>query len=112
MKLSNWERATIERKKITHYILNSGHPDNGGKAAFFFSLGFNQNQWERLALAFRKLAATAEITKRMETFHGCKYVIEGRMDTPCGKSPMVRTVWIIDRGADIPRLVSAYPCPE
>ena len=31
----------VEEEKITEYLLNSAHPDNGGKAAFFQKLGFN-----------------------------------------------------------------------
>jgi hypothetical protein len=93
-------------------LLDPAHPDNGGKAAFFLSLGFNQEDWQKLALAFRKLAARAEIAKSVETSHGCKYIVDGRIETPVGKSPAVRTIWIIDRGAEAPRLVSAYPCQE
>jgi len=112
MKLPNPESAIIERGKVADYLLNPAHPDNGGKAAFFLALGFNQDDWEDLALAFRKLAGRAEITKRVASSHGCKYIVEGRIETPGGKSPAVRTVWIIDRGADAPRLVSAYPSQE
>jgi hypothetical protein len=36
----------------------------------------------------------------METVHGKKYIIEDTIETPSGKSPVVRTVWIIDRGED------------
>jgi hypothetical protein len=112
MKLPNSGSAMVEREKIADYLLNPAHPDNGGKAAFFLSLGFNEDDGQELALAFRRLAGRAEITKSVESSHGCKYVVEGRIETPGGKSPTVRTVWIVDRGADVPRLVSAYPCPE
>ena len=36
----------------------------------------------------------------------------GRIETPSGKTPLVRTVWIVDRGFDAPRLVTAYPQEE
>jgi hypothetical protein len=112
MKLPNSGSGIVEREKVVDYLLNPAHPDNGGKAAFFLSLGFNQDNWRNLALAFCRLAGRAEITKSVETSHGCKYIVEGRIETPGGKSPIVRTVWIIDRGADAPRLVSAYPRQE
>jgi hypothetical protein len=112
MKLPNPGSATIEREKVVDYLLNPMHPDNGGKAAFFLSHGFNQDDWQNLARAFRNLAGSAEITKSVETSHGCKYIVEGRIETPGGKAPVVRTVWIVDRGADVPRLVSAYPRQE
>ena len=35
VKLPNIVLAVVEREKITEYLLNPAHPDNGGKAAFF-----------------------------------------------------------------------------
>ncbi|HEV7374892.1 MAG TPA: hypothetical protein VGN95_09260 [Pyrinomonadaceae bacterium] len=46
------------------------------------------------------------------TVHGKKYIIDDMIEMPSGKSPVVRTVWIIDRGEDAPRLVTAYPHEE
>jgi hypothetical protein len=35
VKLRNAHLAIVERSKIVDYLLNSAHPDNGGKALFF-----------------------------------------------------------------------------
>jgi len=114
MKLPNLGSAIIEREKVTNYLLNSSHPDNGGKAAFFLSLGFDPGDWLSLAMAFRRLAERVEITKSVETSHGCKYIVEGRIESPGGKSPVVRTIWIVDRGAIGQRLsvpgIRNYDC--
>jgi len=112
MRLPNAERAVVEREKITNYLLNPAHPDNGGKAAFFLALGYNRDDWASLASALRRLAVATEVAKSMETAHGIKYVLDGRMETPGGKTPVVRTIWIVDHGLDTPRLVTAYPCEE
>jgi hypothetical protein len=48
----------------------------------------------------------------METVHGKKYIVDGAIETPSGKTPVVRTVWIVDEGSDVPRLVTAYPREE
>ena len=109
MKLSNAERAVVEREKIADYLLNAAHPDNGGKAAFFLSLGFRQEEWQTLAAAFRRLAEKFDIHNSMRSAHGRKYILDGRIETPSGKRPIVRTVWIVDRGVEMPRLVTAYP---
>lgn len=109
MKLPNASSAVVEPEKITEYLLNPAHPDNGGKAAFFFSLGFQKDNWQTLASALRKMSEAVEITKSMETSHGCKYIADGRIETPAGKSPMVRVIWIVDQGFDSPRVVTAYP---
>ena len=41
-----------------------------------------------------------------------EYVPLGRLETPTRKTPWVRTIWIIDRGQEAPRLVTAYPQAE
>ncbi len=109
MKLPNGVLAIVEQEKIIEYLLNAAHPDNGGKAAFFLSLGFDREDWQTVAQAFRQLALLADVSSRVESRHGQKYVVDGRMETPSKRSPLVRTVWIIDRGLDTPRLVTAYP---
>ena len=109
MRLPNGHLAVVEREKITEYLLNPEHPDNGGKAAFFVALGFSRVDWHRLADALRKFALMADVTKSMETVHGKKYIVDGEIENPSGKSAWVRTIWIIDAGSDFPRLVTAYP---
>jgi len=112
VRLPNAHLAIVERKKIVDYLLNPAHPDNGGKASFFMALGFRREDWEMLADALRQVALTSTVTQHMETVHGKKYIIDGVIETPIGKTPMVRTVWIIDQGFDVPRLVTAYPHEE
>jgi Domain of unknown function (DUF6883) len=109
MKLPNAQVALVEQEKVVQYLLNPAHPDNGGKAAFFGRLGFDPDHWSVFAAALRKLAVTGEVSKTVESPHGTKYVVVGTMDTVSGESPMVRSVWIVDRGSDVPRLVTAYP---
>lgn len=36
-------------------------------------------------------------------------ICEGELETPSGRRLGVRTIWIIDRGQERPRLVTAYP---
>jgi len=112
MKLSNGEHAVVEQAKIVDYLLNAAHPDNGGKAAFFLSHGFRQDDWDTLAAALRRLAISVEVEKSVESPHGHKYIATGPLEAPSGKSPSVRTVWIVDAGEDAPRLVTAYPRDE
>lgn len=112
MKLPNAGVVKIEREKIADYLLNADHPDNGGKAAFFVALGFHRDDWEPLANTLRMLAITYSVTRSMESAHGKKYIIDGAIETPTGKSPRVRTIWIVDSGKTVPRLVTAYPHEE
>jgi hypothetical protein len=112
MNLPNAPCAVVERSKIVDCILNPAHPENGGKAPFFFSLGFRRNEWEPLAAALLGLAESHHVAKNVVSRHGRKYIVDGRIRTPSGKAPMVRTVWIVDAGREKPRLVTAYPWEE
>jgi hypothetical protein len=112
MKLPNADKAIVEREKIADYLLDSAHPDNSGKAEFFERFGFRRNEWKILADAFLALARTAEVAQSMKSPHGQKYVTVGRIESPNGKTASVRTIWIVDKGLNIARLVTAYPHKE
>ncbi len=109
MRLPHADRVLVEREKITNYLLNPEHPDNGGKAAFFAALGFHRNNWTALASAFESMALDSPVTKSLISAHGEKYIVDGPIESPSGKTPTVGTVWIVERGQDIPRLITAYP---
>lgn len=93
-------------------MLDPAHPDNGGKAEFFESLGFQRGDWKSLGAALLALARQTEVAQSLKSPHGQKYVIIGRIDSPGGKSPRVKTIWIVDRGLKAARLVTAYPHNE
>lgn len=112
MKLPSASNANVEREKIVDYLLNPAHPDNSGKADFFEALGFRRNEWKTLAAAFLALARQTEVAQSMKSPHGQKYVIVGRIESPGGKSPLVKTIWIVDSGLEAARLVTAYPHNE
>jgi uncharacterized protein DUF6883 len=109
MRLPNANLAYVDRSKIVEYLLNRAHPDNGGKAEFFLALGFRISDWEAMAAALRMLAMNSPVSRSMESPHGKKYIVDGAIESPSGNAPMVRTVWIVDIGETIPRLVTAYP---
>lgn len=97
------------RAKITEYLLNSSHPDNGGKARFFCDLGFDQMDPAELATALRRVGVAGDVIHRAESPHGLKFVVDGTLQSPRGPRVTVRTVWIVDAGQSVPRLVTAYP---
>lgn len=112
MTLPNAHLAIVEQEKIVAYLLNPMHPDNGGKATFFQALGFELDRWSELATALRRLALAGKVAKAVESIHGSKYIVEGRIEAPGGRSATVLSVWIVDRGLEAPRLVTAYPRKE
>jgi hypothetical protein len=112
--LRNAHLAVVDRSKVLDYLLNEAHPDNGGKARFFGSIGYSLEDPEDLIQALREVAEHGEVVSRAESVHGEKYVVDGwlSMQTRGSRRWSIRTVWIIDRGNDAPRLVTAYPGQE
>ncbi|MGE0545202.1 MAG: DUF6883 domain-containing protein [Dehalococcoidia bacterium] len=109
MKLPNCERATVAREKITEYLLSTTHRHGGQKAVFFLRYGFSRDSWADFAVELRRHACIYDVAKVNTTEYGTPYRIEGPINVPNGRRPLVRTVWMIDAGTDAPRLISAYP---
>jgi len=107
--LPNAERAAIAQSKIVDYLLSDSHPDGRGKARFFLSHGFSPDEWEALAEALRDLAVAQRVRVAEQTAFGIRYVVEGQLVAPDGRTPRVRVVWFIRTGNEIPELVTAYP---
>lgn len=103
------ENAKIEESKITDYLLALNHRVGAAKARFFISFGFDPGRPSELSDSLKKHAIVNRPTSEVDTGHGIKFVVEGPLASPDGRNPEIRSVWVVDRGVDIPRLVSAYP---
>lgn len=113
VKLRNPHLAVVESRKLVDYLLNASHPDNGGKAKFFASLGFGGGDADRLGVALQAVASDGEVVASTHSVHGEKHVVEGWLVAHTGMHRRtVRTVWIIEAGSVAPRLVTAYPGRE
>ena len=108
-QVPNIDRASVPREKVTDYLLSTEHPVGRHKAHFFVRFGFSLVEWERLAAALVRHLSSQVVTNVETTAFGMRYVVEGIMPTPDGRSPHVRTVWFVDTGAEAPRFVTAYP---
>ena len=109
MKLPNRDKAIIPRNKLVKYLLSETHPYGKSKAKFFLSLGFKQSNVQTLSEALKIIALTAEVSKKVSSPHGEKYILDGSIESPIGKTIRTRTIWIIDKGQKRPRFVTAYP---
>ena len=109
LKLPNADQARIERAKVLNYLLSTSHPDGRSKAAFFSRFGFGAEQWQSFITALRDHGANNEIVEMVVSDYGTRYSVDGMIETPDGRNPYVRTVWIIDTADSEPRLVTAYP---
>lgn len=109
MKLPNSTNAFVPHAKLTDYLLSKTHIVGKLKARFFRSLGFNENNIEKLEEIFLHIASTQDIKTTISSPHGTKYIIDGSVQSPNGKTIHLRTVWIIEVNNDRPRFVTAYP---
>ena len=58
--------------------------------------------------AIREIAVASEVTYSVQSQHGWKYVVDGVL-LAAGVKAELRTVWIVDVGSQVARLVTAYP---
>lgn len=54
-------------------------------------------------------AAEHDVARAESSPFGTRYVVEGIMNAPDGRAPLIRSIWFIERAETIPRFVSAYP---
>ena len=109
MKLPNSDKVQVDEMKIKEYLLSTSHPDGSSKASFFSQVGFTLGNWEIFAQSLRRHAKDHDVTKVVESKYGTRYSIEGYLETPDGRNPKVRSIWITEKHSRVPRLITAYP---
>ena len=107
-QLPNAASALVDDVKVRDYLLNGNNPQNAGKAALFERSGFDPLRWDILADALRAHPLQNEVVRTVPSPHGIKYVVECMIKTPDGRNPCMISVWIIENGRDLARLVTAY----
>ena len=111
MKLPNAEQAVVPQNKIENYLLHLGHADGGSKARFFLGFGFQREAWLVLAEALRRHASENPVTNSITDADGVTYLVEGLLETPSGRRPRIRSIWLLETGELAPRFITAYPLP-
>lgn len=109
MKLPNREKAYIPSSKLKAYLLSETHVVGRGKAKFFRMFGFDETNTDSLEQGLIAIAQNEDVKTETVSAHGAKYVIGGSLQTPSGRAIRLTTVWIIDKGQDRPRFVTAVP---
>jgi hypothetical protein len=107
--LPNAHRAFVADVKVSLYLLDPAHPNNGGKAALFNRFGFTQLTSTALRNALRVHPQVNPVIRAMPNPYGAKYLVECSLLSPDGRNPYIHTVWIIDPSGSAPRLVTAFP---
>lgn len=109
MRVPFLENALIEEQKIVGYLLSESHEKGRGKAKFFKHFGFSVAQWDKLKQAFLRHLIENPVAEIVSSEEAVKYVVEGPLHTPIGRSPRVRAIWRIENGTTFPRLITAVP---
>ena len=108
-KLPNAESAHIDPRKVSDYLLNLRHPDGGPKAAFFIRFGFGPDNPQALIEALLADGRANNVARLQKKEFGTSYIVEGPLNTPDGRNPNLRTVWIIENDGGAPYFVTAVP---
>lgn len=109
MKIPNRERAIIATEKLVEYILNVEHKRGGAKARLLVQFGYNAIEAGRLEQDIRRDHLDVDVDVVRRTEYGTRYEISAVLNTPVGRSLKVRSIWQIDDGTDVPRLITLIP---
>jgi len=109
MKLPGADKAIIAPEKLRDYLLNPGHRRGGPKARLLQSFGYRRDEWRRLDRDLRDQHLGCEVAQVLQGDYGVRYDIVGPIRTPCGRSLHVRSIWQIDTGMSVPRLITMVP---
>ena len=108
MQLPNRALAVIAQEKLTNYLLNTRHKRGGTKARLLEQFDYTVQNWRQLEADIRSGLET-EVDVVRTTEYGTRYDIRMTLQTPLGVPLTVRTIWQIDDGTDVPRLITLYP---
>lgn len=97
----------VDQSKVDGYLLSL--PNSHGKAAFFLGFGFKPGAWEVMAEALKQQAQSNPVATAVDSPYGTRYSVDGELETPSGRCPKVRTVWIRETDSDELRLITAHP---
>ncbi len=109
MRVPSLEHAVVPVAKIVDYLLSETHPDGRHKARFFQALGFSISDWQRLERALRQHLSDHEVASVERSPFGTRYAVEGIIEAPDGRSPLIRAVWFIRNDEESPHFITAYP---
>jgi hypothetical protein len=99
--------AVVSEDKIRRYLL--APRDRNDKSAFFAKAGYSQERWQQLAADIREQLLPGEAILSQRTEFGELYTVTGVLTGPNGGSRRVVSVWIVEHGTGVTRLVTAYP---
>jgi hypothetical protein len=106
--LPNANRAVVQLQKIEDYCLSPSHPRGRHKARVFReALGIGQSEAGWLRQALLAGAGNADAVMAADDAFGTRW----RVDIPVTRQDrrvVIRTIWIVRDGEQVPRLVTCW----
>ena len=109
--MPNHKQAVTPREKFTDYSLNYDNPNSRGKAeAYEKALGFNKSNADSLIEQIDNAVRNETVSpvEISETGFGTKYKYRIPIKGANGLIKNVMAVYQIDKGTDIPRMITNY----
>lgn len=98
--------TVIAPKKMWGYLLTFG--EEADKSGFLALLGYTENDAERLAADIRQQLLPCDASPAGETAYGRKFVIEGRLRGPNGRSLPVKSIWMMEKATGRTKFITLY----
>ena len=108
MPIPNADRAVIAAEKLSAYLLNPSHKRGGAKARLLLALGYQTAAPQVLESDLRVQHLSLDAARTSRNPYGLAYEIEGPIRTPSGRIVRFCSIWQIDSGSDVPRLITMY----
>ncbi len=108
MRVPNAENAVVPIAKLIAYCLDPSNEVGKHKAKVFASaLGLRRLDHAELSSALLNAVKEKIAVRGVSDKYGERYQVDFLFDFR-DKSALVRSVWIIDTGSEIPRLITCY----
>jgi len=108
--LPNVDKVTIDSRKVTDYALNPKNLSGGADKAKVFdsALGYNQSNAGQLMEQIKtKLPSSEAVLGKLDQY-GQRFTVDIPITGPNGNTAIVRTGWILELGADVPRMTTLF----
>jgi hypothetical protein len=107
-KLPNGDRASVDIRKLTDYVLDPTHRLGRHKARVFATVfDLTVEDAGELQSALLRAASVEDAETTRQDAYGVHYVIEFTLEFR-GRRGRVRALWTIRTGEDSPRFVTAF----
>jgi hypothetical protein len=103
------ENSYVPTSKLVDYLLSDTHPEGSKKAKVFHRFGFANQNFTELESKLLHVAKTANVSEVDTSSDGTKYIFKETIQTPSGRPLRLCMVWMIDKGEETPRFITAYP---